>query len=178
MGNAAPQKPTKRVRTQNGPQRFLTRKGIFAILPQTNVNVRTRPRALGGKFGHERYAQTHRIGHFFEALFIDHVVVGHVQHFGVAHIEFVLPQTPLAFRGFDWNARLFEVLSDCRRERLGARALQEVIIFQIPTGRPQVLVVFFVGLAVAIFKNIVFQFGGSHGFKTFTNSALQLFFEY
>lgn len=41
VGNAPTQKPPKHRRTQHGPNLLLPRKRILAVLPQTNVNVRT-----------------------------------------------------------------------------------------------------------------------------------------
>ena len=74
------------------------------------------------------------LGDFLQALLVDHVAVGHLQRLGVADVQLVLAEAPLAFRVLDRDAGRLEMPAHRRREGLRARALEDVVVLEIPAG--------------------------------------------
>ena len=105
MRHPTGQEPAKQVRTLDAGEFLITGKRVFAIFPQAKMDVATGTGMVVGIFGHERHADALRIGNFLDALFIDALIVGHSQDVGVAHIQFVLPESPFPFGAFDRNSR-------------------------------------------------------------------------
>ncbi len=46
---------------------------------------------------HEGHGFSVQVGNFLDAVFQDHVAVGHVEGFGIAHIDFFLARSPFTF---------------------------------------------------------------------------------
>src|SRR5436309_14809540 len=83
------------------------------------------------------------------------MAVGHLQRFGVADIYFMLAESPFALRGFDRHSGRFEMSPDGGGERLGPRALKDVIVLEIPARRLQTAITDLVGLPVAVLNDVV-----------------------
>ena len=121
------------------------------------MDVAARARAIGGELRHEGHRAAHLLGDFLQALLVDHVAVRHLQRFGVSHVDFMLSQSPFAFRALDANAGCLQVASHGRREWLISGPLQDVIVLEIPAGRLKRPVVRFRCLTVAVLKEVVLQ---------------------
>src|SRR5262245_18067914 len=102
MGDPSATKMSKHLRAFHRAELFVSRKSVLAVPPEAEMNVTARTGAVGGELGHKRHAHSHRFGRLFQTLFEDYVTVGHLQYFRVAHIQFVLAQSPFAFRVFNW----------------------------------------------------------------------------
>src|SRR5689334_4955559 len=109
---------------------------------------------------HEREAHARRFGDLLQALLENDVPVPHLERFGVAHVELVLAVAPFAFRRLDRHARVLEVPAGEGVEALGARALQDVIVLEIPAGGLEVLIALLRGVAIAGAEKIVLELGG------------------
>ena len=94
----AAEEPAERVGALHGPS-VRRREGVLAVAPQAEVDVAARAGAVGGELRHEGDAQARRVGELLQALLEDDVAVGHLERFGVAHVDLVLarPHSPLEF---------------------------------------------------------------------------------
>ena len=123
------------------------------------MDVAARAGAVGGELGHEGDAHAHRLGDFLQALLEHDVAVGHVEHFGVAHVELVLAVAPFALGVLHRHAGELEVAARRGVEALGARALQHVVVLEVPAGGLEVAVVLLRRLAVARLEEVVLELG-------------------
>ena len=67
-----------------------------------------------------------------------HVAVGRLEDVGVADVHLVLAEAPLALRALHRHARAAEVAPHRGVEVLGARALLELVVLEVPAGRLEV----------------------------------------
>ena len=91
----------KSIRAVDASQSRITDKCVLAILPEADVHMATGAGVLVRIFRHERDADTLLVGNLFEALFIDRVVIRHVEDVRVLDIEFVLAFPPFPLGAFD-----------------------------------------------------------------------------
>jgi hypothetical protein len=61
------------------------------------MHVTARAGSIRGELRHEGDRLPHLLGNLLEALLVDHVSIGHLERVGVADIQFVLTESPLAF---------------------------------------------------------------------------------
>src|SRR4029079_11850356 len=148
VSDPASEKPAKGVGALDRSESLLAGKRILSVTPEAEMNVTTRARLSRGEFGHEGNAHPCRIRQFLHALLEDDMTVRHFERLRVTHVDFVLARTPFAFRVFDRDARAFEMTPNGRMEVFGARALQDVIVLQIPAARRKIAVIPFVCLAI------------------------------
>ena len=116
--------------------------------------------AVRGELRHEGQAHARRLGELLEALLEDDVAVRHLEGAGVAHVQLVLALPPFALRGLDRHARKLEVAARRCVEALGARALQDVIVLQVPACRLEIAIALPGGVAVARAEEVVLELGG------------------
>jgi len=109
------------------------------------------------EFGHESDSQAQLIGQFLEDLFVEQVAVGHIQHFGVTDVGFVLSWPPLPLAGLNRDAAPGQMAARRRVQHLFSRALQDVIILDVRAEGLQILVMLAAGLAVRLVEDVVFQ---------------------
>jgi hypothetical protein len=107
----------------------------------------------------EGHREALRLGDLLQALLEHHVAVGHVERFGVAHVELVLALAPLALGGLHRHAGELEVAARRAVEALGARALQHVVVLEVPAGGLEVAEVLLRGLAEAGPEQVVLELG-------------------
>src|SRR4051812_20719543 len=129
------------------------------------MNVAARAGTIGGKLGHEGDAHARGLGDFLEALLEDGVAVGHLEDAGVAHVDLMLAAAPFSLRSLDGHAGVLEVAAYDGVEALGARALEKVIVLEIPAGGLEAAVTLAVGVAVAGAKEVMLELGGRQAFK-------------
>ena len=98
------------------------------------MDVAARARAVGGELGHEGDAHAHALRNFLQALLEHDVAIGHLEHLGETHVQLVLALAPFALRVLDRHARKFEVPARRGVEAFGARALQHVVVLEVPAG--------------------------------------------
>src|SRR5258706_12397841 len=139
---------------------------VLRVAPQADVDVAARARLVGGELGHEGERQAGGIGQLLQALLEDHVPVGHVERAGVAHVHLVLAVAPFALGGLDRHAGQLEVAAHRGVEALGACALQDVIVLEVPAGGLEVAVSLQRRVAVAGAEEVVLELSGCERFKS------------
>ena len=127
------------------------------------MDVAARSGAVLRELRHERHGEPRLLGHFLQALFEDDVPIGHLQRLGISDVQLVLPESPLAFRALDRHAGLLQMPPHRGRERLRPRALENVVVLQIPARRLQAAVLALRRLPIAVLKDVVFQLGRRDG---------------
>jgi hypothetical protein len=70
----------------------------------------------------------------------NHVPVGHVDQLAVAQVDLLLARAPLTLRELDRHARVVQVSADRAVQRLGLRALQDVIVLDVLSERIELVV--------------------------------------
>lgn len=135
MGDPAAEKPPEYLAATDGTKLARALHDAFAIPPQAQVEVAARTGLGRVEFGHEGDAHPQPVGDFLEALFEDDVAVGHVERVAVPQVQFVLPLAPFTLGTFHRDARLGEVAPHGPVQGFLARALQDVVILQVPSGR-------------------------------------------
>src|SRR5579884_846295 len=155
--NPTAEKPAKRFRAGNRSEPLLSRKGALIFLPEAQMNVAARSRLVRGDLRHESDAQLLLFGDLLQALFEDHMPIGHREDVGVADIQLMLPQPPLPFRIFYRDSRLLEMPPRRAVKCLLPGSLQGMIIFQVPAGRLQTGVSFFGGVSVGVSEDVILQ---------------------
>src|SRR5205085_12425096 len=122
---------------------------VLAVAPQAEVDVAARARLRRIRLRHEGDAHAGELGDFLHALLEDDMAIGHVERFGVAHVELVLAVAPFAFRSLDGDAGPLQVPAHRAMEALGARALEDVIVLEVPAGGFEVAVTLLRRVAIA-----------------------------
>ena len=83
----------------------------------------------------KRDAHALLVGGLLQALLEHGVAVGRLEHVGVADVELVLAEAPLALRALDGDARGVQVAAHGGVEVLGASALLELVVLEVPARR-------------------------------------------
>ena len=162
-GDPPAQKPPEGVRSLHGAYGLVSRKSIFGPAPEAEVDMATGAGLVLAVLGHESNRLPHLIGYGLEALLEELVPVGHVEGLGIADVELVLAQAPLAFGVLNRDARGAQVAAGRAGKVLVAAALEQLVVLQVPARWLQAVVMRRVGVAVAILEEVILQFGGGHG---------------
>src|SRR5262245_33750609 len=105
------------------------------------------------------------------------MTVSHLQCFGITDRQFMLTKSPFAFGVFYRNARMFEMMSHSRSKRLYPCALENLIIFQVPSCGFQVAIILSGCFVISVTEKIKFQFGSGETFKAHPVRLIDLFSE-
>jgi len=111
---------------------------------------------------------------FLEGLLEEDVAVGHLQRLGVAQVELVLPQPPLALGGFHRDTGVLEGAAGSGGKALGAAALEDVVVLQVPAGGLQVGVAPLGRFAVGVGENVVLELRSRHHLVAVSGGRLEL----
>src|SRR5688572_13559055 len=104
--------------------------GRARAVREAQVDVAARAGLLGRHLGHEGQREPVLIGQLLQALLVDRVAIGHRERVGVAHVELVLAEPPLALRVLDRDAGGREMPPRGGMERFGARTLAQVVVLE------------------------------------------------
>ena len=85
-----------------------------------------------------------------------------VEDVGVAHVHFVLAESPLALGILDGDAGLLEMPPHRARVEFGARALQQVVILEVMAERLEIRIATLRRVAIGVTEGEVFEFRRSH----------------
>ena len=165
VGHVGEHAAEERAEDRRAPHRaelVVAGEGVGAVAPQAHVHVAARPGLVGRHLGHERDAGAEAVGRLLQALLEHDVAVGHGQRVGVADVELVLADAPLALRALDGHARPAQVAAHRRGDVLGAGALQQVVVLEVPAGGVEVGVAAGRRVAVRRAVEVVLELGGGH----------------
>ena len=110
-------------------------------------------------------------------LLVDHVAVRHLQEVGEAHVDLVLAGAPLALGELHRHTRAGEMPADRADQPLHLRALQHVVVLDVPAERLEVLEVLALRRLVGLAEHEELQLGSAHGHDTHRRGAFQLALE-
>ena len=91
------------------------------------------------------------------------MAVRHRPHVGVTDVDLVLAACRLALGRLDGDPRCGQMAADRAVDVLGPRALQQVVVLDIPTGRGEVAIVVGGSCLVVVPEQEVLEFAGGHG---------------
>src|SRR2546423_3489496 len=102
------------------------------------------------------------------------MTVGHRQPVGVANVQLVLTESPLALGTLHRHPGLLQVPSSGSMIRLSAAALLHVVIFKVPPRRLEAAKSACSGIAVRLLEEVVLQLRTGHDLKVHAGSAFDL----
>ena len=174
MSDPAAQEVAEHIRAVHVTKSCIARKNAVTVPPQTEMKVTARSRPVRSELRHERHAQAHLFRHFLQTLLVDHMPVRHLQRLGVAHVQLVLPESPFPLGVFDGHAGVFQMVTHGACVGFGARALQDVIVLQIPAGGLHAAITLLGSRAVAIAEEVVLELGSGKAREAQASRRLNL----
>src|SRR5581483_11875389 len=123
------------------------RERVLRVAPEAQVHVARRAGA---------------VGLLLQALLVDRVAVGHLEDRCVPDVQLVLAAPPLALRALDRYARTVEVAAHGGVEVLGAGALQQLVVLEVPARRFRVGEATAGRVAVRGAEQVVLELGARH----------------
>ena len=109
-----------------------------------------------------------------DPVFVDHMPVGHLQRFGKAQVDLLLPEPPLALAVLHRHRGPFHAVADLTVEPLRFGALQDVVVLDVATVRLEVAVVARRGLLVGVLEQIELELGPGLGVESQLAGAVDL----